>query len=141
MEGIVGRPSACPPPFFPCSSALSKSALFSGLYSFQLMPYVARELKAWVWGDVVYNVEVPIQMMLQGQLSYGFVLSAGGFGLPDSSYFSEDGFFLYAVFCSERFFAGLKMKSARLSNLSEIGPISLYLVNMRFFSEKPPLAV
>ena len=25
------------------------------------------------------------------------------------------------------------MKSARLSNLSEIGPISLYLVNMRFF--------
>lgn len=48
--------------------------------------------------------------------------------MPVSSHFSEDGFFLHAVF-----FAGLQMKSARLSNLSEIGPISLYLVNMRFF--------
>lgn len=37
------------------------------------------------------------------------------------------------------------MKSERLSNLSEIGPISLYLVNMRFFlifffQENPPFS-
>ena len=60
-----------------------------------------RELKTWLW-DVACNAEVPIQMMLQGQLYLGFVLSARGFGLPVSSHFSEDGFFLYAVFCSER---------------------------------------
>lgn len=58
--------------------------------------------------------------------------------MPVSSHFSEDGFFLHAVF-----FAGLQMKSARLSNLSEIGPISLYLVNMRFFfffQKNPPFS-